>query len=194
MDYKIEQVFLRIKNNAEENKKQDLIEFENGILRINKNRSEANWFILFYLIFLILTPIGILIYSIIATKDLWFIGIFIMVVLSFVLSLKKIIIGATTLEINFSEKYFQTENNTLLFKQILKSKKINFTDVVRSELNEKTIHHKYSKTSRWLQLSVIDKKGIKHILTDFDSDNIIASDVQKIIYIIISDNKLLNKK
>ena len=194
MDYKIEQAFLRLKNNAKQNKKQDLVKFENEILKINEYRSEANWFILFYLIFFILTPIGILIYSIVDTTDFWFTVIFIFVVLSFVLFLKKIIIGATTLEINFEEKHFQTENNTFFFKQILKPKKINFTEIVRSELTEKTVHHKYSETSRWQQLSVIDKKGKKHILTDFDSDYTIANDVKKIIDFIISDNKLLNRK
>jgi len=194
MNYKIEQTILRLEKNVEQNNKHDLIKFENGFLRINENRSEANWVILSYILFLILTPITILIYLLISNDYYWLIGLFIFIPTTFILEFKKMIIGSTTLEINFNEEYFGIKNNTILFKSILKPKKINFKEVVKSELIKKSVYHEYSKTSRWQQLSVIDKKGKKHILTDFDSDNTIVNDVKKIIEIIISDNKLLNRK
>lgn len=190
MDYKIEQAILRFKKNVESNKKNDLVKFENELIRINENRSEANWVILVYIISLIITPIGILIYSILYAKDYILIGLFILIIATFSHLLRKMVIGATTLEINFNKEYIQIQNNTIFFKKILKAKKISFTEVLRCELSEKTIEHKYSETSKWQQLSIINNLEKKQILTDFNySDYSIAKDVKLIIETIISSYK-----
>ena len=54
---KIEKAILRLKKNVERHKKNKLIQIENDKIRINNYGSEL-WGTLFYLIFLIIAPIG----------------------------------------------------------------------------------------------------------------------------------------
>lgn len=191
MDYKIEYALQRLKKNVEKHKKNDLIQFEGEILRINKN-SSGKWVILFYIIFLIILPIGLLINVILYKNDYWIIGLLILSISTFISSLRKITIGDNTLDINIKEKYFEIENNHFLLKRMLKSRKINFSNVAKSDLTERTIYHRQSSKSRWLQLSINDIKGRKYILTDFDinyPDSSIAKDVKSIIDSTILKNK-----
>lgn len=183
MNSKIEYAVLRLTKNVERHKKLDLVQFENEILRINDNRSEL-WATLFYTVFIIIVPIGFLIYEILFDNDYWTIGLLILCISIFIYQLKKIIVGGNTLKINIKEKYFEVENNHILFKSILKSKKINFNDVAKSELTEKAIKHKYSTSSKWLRLSIHSKDGKKYIVTDFQNDypeSSIAQDVKQVV-------------
>ena len=193
MNDKIEHAVIRLTKNIERHNKHDLIQFENEILRINDNRSEI-WATLSYVIFIIIVPIAFLIYEIIYNNDYFTIGLLILCISIFIFLLRKIIVGGNTLEINVKEKYFATENNHILFKSILKPKKINFEEVAKSELIEKTIKHKFS-TSKWLRLSISDKKGTKYILTDFQDDypeDSIAQSVKNFVDVCIS--KDVNQK
>lgn len=182
MDSKIEYAISRLNKNVERHKKLELIQFEDGILRINDNRSEL-WATLLYLIFIIIIPIGFVIYEIVIGNDYWTIGLLILCISLFIYQLKKIMIGGTSLKINIKENYFEVENNHILFKSVLKSKKINFKDVAKSELTEKSIKHKF-RTSKWLRLSIHNKDGEKYILTDFQNDypeSSIAQDVKQVV-------------
>ena len=186
---KIEHAILRLIQNVERHKKHDLIQFENEILKINYSRFEL-WATLFYVIFIIIVPIGFLIYEIIYENDYFTIGLLVIYISIFIFLLRKITLGGNTLEINLKEKYFATENNHVLFKNVFKPKKINFREVVKSELIEKTIKHKYT-TSKWLRLSINDKNGKKYILTDFQNDypeNSIAQSVKSFVDVCISKN------
>ena len=85
----------------------------------------------------------------------------------------------------------KVENNHLLLKKIIKIKQFCFDEISKTELVEKSIKHKYN-TSKWLRLNIKDRKGNKHILTDFKSDypdNRLAYDVKFIIEAIISECK-----
>ena len=157
MNDKIEHAIFKLTRNVERHKKHDLIQFENNILRINDNRSEL-WGTLLYVIFIIIVPIGFLTYEILYKNDYLTIGLLILCISIFIFQLKKIILGGNTLKINIKEKYFVIENNHILFKNILKSRRIDFEEVAKSELIEKTIKHKFN-TSKWLRLSIKDKKG-----------------------------------
>jgi hypothetical protein len=182
MNDKIEHAILRLTKNVERHKKHDLIQFENNILRINDNRSEF-WATFLYVIFIIIVPIGFLVYEILYENDYLTIGLLILCISIFIYLLKKIIVGGNTLEINIEEKYFAIENNHVLFKNILKPRKINFEEVAKSELIQKTIKNNYS-TSKWLRLSINDKSSKKYILTDFENnypENSIAQDVKNVI-------------
>jgi len=189
MNDKIEHAIFKLTRNVERHKKHDLIQFENNILRINDNRSEL-WGTLLYVIFIIIVPIGFLTYEILYKNDYLTIGLLILCISIFIFQLKKIILGGNTLKINIKEKYFVIENNHILFKNILKSRKIDFEEVAKSELIEKTIKHKFN-TSKWLRLSIKDKKGRKYILTDFENnypENSIAQDVKNVLEASISQN------
>jgi len=189
MNDKIEHAIFKLTRNVERHKKHDLIQFENNILRINDNRSEL-WGTLLYVIFIIIVPIGFLTYEILYKNDYLTIGLLILCISIFIFQLKKIILGGNTLKINIKEKYFVIENNHILFKNILKSRKIDFEEVAKSELIEKTIKHKFN-TSKWLRLSIKDKKGKKYILTDFENnypENSIAQDVKNVLEASISQN------
>lgn len=189
MNDKIEHAIFKLTRNVEKHKKHDLIQFENNILRINDNRSEL-WGTLLYVIFIIIVPIGFLTYEILYKNDYLTIGLLILCISIFIFQLKKIILGGNTLKINIKEKYFVIENNHILFKNILKSRKIDFEEVAKSELIEKTIKHKFN-TSKWLRLSIKDKKGKKYILTDFENnypENSIAQDVKNVLEASISQN------
>ncbi|MEZ4876855.1 MAG: hypothetical protein R2805_04810 [Flavobacterium sp.] len=189
MNDKIEHAIFKLTRNVERHKKHDLIQFENNILKINDNRSEL-WGTLLYVIFIIIVPIGFLTYEILYKNDYLTIGLLILCISIFIFQLKKIILGGNTLKINIKEKYFVIENNHILFKNILKSRKIDFEEVAKSELIEKTIKHKFN-TSKWLRLSIKDKKGKKYILTDFENnypENSIAQDVKNVLEASISQN------
>ncbi|MCA0349792.1 MAG: hypothetical protein LCH35_11095 [Bacteroidetes bacterium] len=189
MNDKIEHAIFKLTRNVERHKKHDLIQFKNNILKINDNRSEL-WGTLLYVIFIIIVPIGFLTYEILYKNDYLTIGLLILCISIFIFQLKKIILGGNTLKINIKEKYFVIENNHILFKNILKSRKIDFEEVAKSELIEKTIKHKFN-TSKWLRLSIKDKKGKKYILTDFENnypENSIAQDVKNVLEASISQN------
>jgi hypothetical protein len=110
MDYKIENAILNLKRNVEKNKMDNLIQFENGIIKINQNRSEK-WTVYIYTIFLILIPLGFLINVLLGEIDNLTIGILIICISTFIYYLRIQLIGDNTLEINIEKKYFTIKNN-----------------------------------------------------------------------------------
>ena len=183
MDYKIENAVLNLKRNVEKNQMNNLIQFENGIIKINRNRSEK-WTIFFYIIFLILLPLGLLINEILTESDNLTIGLIVLCISIFIYYLRMQLIGDSTLEVNLIEKYYETKNNYYCFTKIFKIRKIRFCEVSRSELIEKTVYHRHGAKSKWLRLTISDLKGKIYILTDFKieyPERSIAKDVKKII-------------
>ncbi len=188
---KIDKAILRLNKNVERHKKHKLIQFENDILKINNCGTEF-WGTFFYLIFLIIAPIGILFYEVLFDHDYLKISLLTLSISVLIYYLIKIVIGGTKLEINLKEEYYTIENNHLLFKKIIKLKKINFNEIIKSELSEITIKHKHS-TSNWLRLSVNDRNDTKHILTDFANEypeSSIANDVKNLIDATIMKNQI----
>jgi hypothetical protein len=182
MNSKIEQSVLRLNKNAYNHKKQELIKYENGILRINENDSDF-WTTFLYIIFLIIAPLGFLIHNIIFEKDYFTISLLISLIALFIYQLNKIIIGENTVEINLNEEYITTKNNHIIFKKILKPKKINFSEIVKSELTTNSIQHKFD-SDKWLRLSIKDNLGNKYVLTNFKNsypEDTIANDVKNVI-------------
>ena len=195
MDNKIKNSVLNLKRNIEKNEMNNLIQFENSIIKINRNRSEK-WTIFFYIIFLIFLPLGLLINEILTESDNLTIALIIICILTFIYYLRMQIIGDNTLEINLIEKYFETKNNYYFLNKIFKIRKIKFCEVSKSELIEKTIYHRHGAKSKWLRLTISNVKGKKYILTDFKieyPENIIAKDVKKIIDSTIEKTKKIKK-
>ena len=183
MDYKIDYAVQNLKRNVEKNELNNLVQFENGIIKINKYRFEK-WTIFFYVIFLIFLPAGLLIKMIITETDNFTIGLLILSIIIFIYYLRIQLIGDSTLEVNLMEKYFETKNNYYCFRKIFKTKKIKFSEVSRSALIEKTVYHRHSATSKWLRLAVTDLNGKTYILTDFKveyPESTVAKDIKKII-------------
>jgi hypothetical protein len=87
------------------------------------------------------------------------------------------------LYIDLKREQIIIENKHIMFKKILKIKRINFDQIAKTELKEESINHKYS-SSKWLRLSIIDKNGRQNILTDFRfeyPESSIASDIKNVI-------------
>jgi len=190
MSNKVENAITRLCRNSKKNNTENLVQIENNILKINHESTEL-WGTLIFIIFLIILPIGILIHQIIFNFDYLTIGLLILTISILIFQLLKIVKGGTKLEINTNEKYVKVENNHLLFKKIITVKQFNFDEISKTELVEKSIKHKY-RTSKWLRLNLSDRKGNKHILTDFNSNypnSSLAHDVKYLIDAIISQSK-----
>ena len=182
MNSKIEQSVLRLNKNAYNHKKQELIKYENGVLIINEKDS-VFWTTFLYIIFLILVPLVFLVNNIIFEKDYLTISLLFSLIVLFIYQLNKVIVGENTLEINLKEEYLTTKNNHFIFRKILKPKKVNFCEIVKSELTKNSIQHRFD-SSKWLRLSIKDNLGNKYVLINFKNsypENMIANDVKNVI-------------
>ena len=171
-------------------KKQDKFQISKDKIIINSNKPEL-WGTVFYLALLILLPAGIIIYYLFVDKSDPIIFWLLLFDVVFIYNLYKLIRGSTILTIDINKKYFQVENINALFKKFFPAKKVPFSDIVNSDLLEKSISSKYSST-RWLQLVVEDKEKNKIVLTDLSEkypESFIARKVKFFVDVIIWTEK-----
>jgi hypothetical protein len=185
MNNKVAEAKIRLKNIIEKYEKQKSIHFTEKIITINAEK-ENLWVTIFLICFLIILPILCIIYLIYFERCNILIGISAILLIPFWNLLKEVFIGETELEINFTEKYLLVKNINTVLGRFYKIHKIKFSDIYKSELKVNSFNGEYT-TIEWIRLFLIDKKGKKIVLANFDNelpDTLIANEVNIIIGLI----------
>ena len=171
---------------VQRNKKQNKFIFSSDKLIIDNSSPQFGAIVTISL--MLLLPIGIVLYYLLADKASSIILWLLLLEIIFVNDFYKILRGNTTLTINFKEKYIQADNALTRLKKIFPTKTILFSEISKVDLKERSI----SWQQQWFQLVAFDKHNNTSVLTDFSKtypESLIADKVKFLLEVIIWSEK-----
>ena len=187
---RLEKAINGLNETVNRNNMQDKFIFSAGKIIINRDSSSQLGAILLMTLMLIL-PIGLILYYLIADNANSIIFWSLLLEILFVNDFYKLLLGSTTLTIDFKERVIQADNTLTTLKKIFPSRHMQFSEIEKADLKEKSI----SWRQQWFQLIAIDKDRNEIILTDFQKkypESFIAEKVKFLFEVIIWTEKKTN--
>lgn len=184
MATRLEKSINGLKQIADRYSRHDLFEFSKDYIKITPKTDKAIW-LWFYIIFLILTPIGIFIYLLTQNNPNSLTQVLSIGLASyFGITLFSIVRGQQTLAVDLLHKEFILENVHKTFTRQKKPTRIDFSQVHSVSLKRKS----FRSNNRWTRISFIDANGKILAYIDLGAefpDNIIAEKVKFFLGVVL---------
>lgn len=184
MTTRLEKAINGLKKIAERYNKDEIFDFDETYVKIRPKTDKTVW-IWLYIIFLIVTPFGILVYLLTQNDpdSLTIILIFCLATY-FGITLYSILRGQQTLTVDLSSKQFVLESINKTFTRRKEPTLINFSKVHTITLKQKALRY----NNKWKRISFCDSKGgiLAYIdLGDEFPDSIIAEKVKFFLDVVL---------